>query len=64
MKLSKFTTDRFFKITISSDLFDELDEDAEIPVDSIESLILELELIAAELKKFLEESGKEPKVAN
>ena len=64
MKLSKSTPDYFFKITIESDMFDDAIEDEGIPVDAIEGLILELELIAAELKQFLIESEKEVKNAN
>jgi len=64
LKLSKSTPDYFFKITIESDMFDDAIEDEGIPVDAIEGLILELELIAAELKQFLIESEKEVKNAN
>lgn len=53
MQFSKHTPDRFFKITVESVLLTDLDEDEQIPSESIAGLILELELLAAELKALL-----------
>jgi hypothetical protein len=54
VRLEKRTSDRFFKIIVESDeLNDDMDDNEEIPATSVEQLILELELLAAELRKFL-----------
>ncbi len=63
MILSKQTHDKWFTITIESEIMDDI-EDEEIPISSIEGLIIELELIAAELRVLLNESGKEVKNAH
>ena len=58
MKFSKYTADRMFKITIESDQLSE-DESVneQIPHDSILGLVLELELVAAELRKLVDDAA-------
>lgn len=54
MKFSKTTPDRYFKLSIESDLLsDDEDDNEQIPIDSLSQLILELELITYELKQLL-----------
>lgn len=58
MKFSKHTSDNFFKITVESEaLSDDLEDNEAIPSESLQSLILELELLAAELRKLLDEDS-------
>ena len=60
MKFTKHTPDRYFKISVESDLLsDDINDNEKIPVESLNQLILELELVAAELRQFLNsEDGK------
>lgn len=64
MRLSKTTYDKWFTIEISSEIMDDIGEDDEIPYGALEGLIIELELIAAELRVLLDEGSKEIKHAN
>lgn len=57
MIFTKHTPDRYFKITVESALMDQMDEDEQIPSEAMASLILELEILAAELKKLLGDDG-------
>lgn len=52
MRFSKHTPDRFFKITVESELLTDTEEE-QIPSESIAGLVLELELLAAELRALL-----------
>lgn len=57
MKFYKRTSDNFFKITVESEILSDMEEDEQIPSEAIASLILELELLAAELRKLLDEDS-------
>lgn len=62
MLISKSTPDGFFTISIESEMWEE--EGDEVPIRSIEQLVLELELVAAELKQFLIKEEKGPSHAH
>lgn len=53
MKFSKKTSDSYFRITVESDLIDDIPDDEQLPAESVAALILELELLAAELRKLI-----------
>jgi hypothetical protein len=55
MQLMKRTPDGFFRIIIESDELDRLDDDAPIPISSIEQLIAELYFAAHELQTLIAE---------
>lgn len=57
MKFSKRTSDHFFKITVESEALSDMDEDEQIPSESLNALIIELELLAVELRKLLDEDS-------
>lgn len=61
MQMYKWTKDRYFKISIESELIDEVDEGGEVPGDAIENLVLELELIAASLRQLLVAEDEVPR---
>lgn len=61
MKFSKHTPDRYWRITVESELMEDMDEDEPIPSDALNNLIIELELLAAELRR-LTESESDNKV--
>lgn len=59
MRFSKRTSDQFFTITVESDPSIEMDDDEPFPTSSLEALILELEILAAELRNLISDDGSQ-----